>query len=113
MENALDLTMKAFMLRKAKFETLAYAFVQVLPVLKDYWKQKHTLAFELNFKTRHVLVLEPICNGEREAWLEMWLNGEVSTRQLKERMRQRFQWVEYYSFSDFLEGVKVWREREN
>ena len=112
MENALHLTMKAFKelkpTSKHKRETLAYAFEQIKPILKKYMKENHILELELNLKTKHVLALEPIKNGEREAWINLWLNNEVSTKQLEERMKLRFQWVEYLSFSDFLNGVESW-----
>jgi len=96
---------------KHRRETLAYAFEQLKPILKEYMKENHILALEIDLKTKHALALEPIHNGEREAWLEMWLNNDVSTEKLEKRMRLRFQWCEYLSFADFLEGVELWLRR--
>jgi len=112
---ALQLSIKAFeQLRftsKNKREIYICVLEQLkplLPLLIKYMKENHILAFEFNLRTKRVLALEPICNGEKEAWLRLWLNNEVSSRQLQKRMKQRFQWVEYLSFSDFLEGVESW-----
>jgi len=112
MENALRLTMKAFKelktTSKHKRETLAYAFEQVRPILRNYMKENHILALEPDLKTKRVLALEPISNGERGLWIDLWLNNDVSTKQLQKRMKLYYQWVEYLSFSDFLEGVESW-----
>lgn len=109
----IQLTKKAFNLHKVKRETLAYAFQQVKPILKEYMEKNHVLRLELDLKNKHALVLEPICNGEREAWIQLWLDGEVSTEQLRKRMKLRFQWVQYYSFIDFLEGMEFWLKEKS
>jgi len=104
----LELTKKAFSLRKAKHETLALAFQQIKPILEKYMKENHILELELNLKNKHVLALEPIDNGERDLWIRLWLDGDASAKQLEERMKHRFQWVEYLRFSGFLENVEAW-----
>jgi hypothetical protein len=71
-------------------------------------KENHVLAIELDLKNRKYLVLEPIPNVERNFWVEQWLNGELSTRRFKAQLKRRFQWVQYLSFSDFLNGVEAW-----
>jgi len=112
MENALRLTMKAFKelktTSKHKRETLAYAFEQVKPILRKYMKENHVLALELNLKTKRLLVLESIPNAERTFFVEEWLNGEISTKEFRKKLRKRFQWVQYFNLADFLEGVEVW-----
>ena len=95
---------------KHKRETLA--FEQIKPILKEYMKENHILAIELNLRSRKYLVLEPIPNAERNFWVEQWLCGEVSTRRFKAQLKQRFQWVQYLSFSDFLSGVEAWLENK-
>jgi len=104
----LGLTKKAFQLRKVKIETLKYAFEQIKPILRKYMREKGILELELDLKSKKVLVLEPILSGERDLWVRLWLNGEVPTEKLVDRMRERFQWVEYLDFSDFLSGVEIW-----
>jgi len=106
--NQIQLTKKAFSLPEAKRETLTYAFQQVKPILKEYMDENGILQLELDLKKKTAFVLEPIPNGERNLWIRLWLKGECSTRKLRERMKQRFQWVEYLSFCDFLEGVESW-----
>jgi regulator of replication initiation timing len=93
-----------------KKETLALAFERIKPILKEYMKENHILAIELDLKNRKYLVLEPIPNDERNFWVEQWLNGELPNKQLKKKLKQRFQWVQYLSFSDFLSGVEAWLE---
>lgn len=105
---ALDYTMKAFKLRKVKRETLILAFEQIKPLLERYMKENYVSAIRLDLETKHLSALEPISNAERHFWLEEWLNSEISTRQLKKRMKQHYHWVEYVSFSDFLSGVESW-----
>jgi hypothetical protein len=93
-----------------KRETLLLAFEQIKPILKEYMKENHVLAIDLDLKNRKYLVLEPIPNAERNFWVEEWLSGELSTRRFKAQLKRRFQWVQYLSFSDFLSGVEVWLE---
>ena len=71
-------------------------------------KENSVLAIEIDLKNRKYLTLEPIPNAERNFWVEQWLNGELPNKQLKKKLKQRFQWVQYLSFSDFLSGVEVW-----
>ena len=108
MTERIQLTKKAFNFHKVKRETLAYAFQQVKPILKEYMEKNHVLRLEVNLKNKHALALEPVRNGEREAWIQLWLDGKVSTDQLRKRMKLRFQWTEYLSFSDFLDGIESW-----
>jgi hypothetical protein len=108
----IQLTKKAFNLHKVKRETLAYAFQQIKPILKEYMEKNHILRLELNLKNKHALVLEPIWNGERDLWIRLWLDSDASSKQLRKRMKRRFQWVEYISFSDFLEDVEAWCKKE-
>jgi len=108
MENVLHLTMKAFQLHGVLRRTLILTFEQIKPILKRYMKENHVLRLEVNLKNKHAFALEPICNGEREAWLRLWLNDEISTKQLRKRMKERFQWVEYLNFADFLNDVEAW-----
>jgi hypothetical protein len=91
-----------------KKETLLLAFEQIKPILKEYMKENHVLAVELDLKNRKYLALEPIPNVERNFWVEQWLNGELSTRRFKAQLKRRFQWVQFLSFSDFLSGVEAW-----
>jgi hypothetical protein len=91
-------------------ETLALAFEQIKPILKAYMKENHVLAIELDFKNRNCLALESISHVERNFWVEEWLNGELSTRRFKARLKRRFQWVQYLSFSGFLSCVEAWLE---
>jgi regulator of replication initiation timing len=91
-----------------KRETLLLAFEQIKPILKEYMKENHILAIELDLKNRKYLVLEPIPNVERNFWVEQWLSGELSTRRFKAQLKRRFQWVQFLSFSDFLSGVEAW-----
>jgi hypothetical protein len=93
-----------------KRETLLLAFEQIKPILKEYMKENHVLAVELDLKNRKYLVLEPIPNVERNFWVEQWLSGELSTRRFKAQLKRRFQWVQFLSFSDFLSGVEAWLE---
>jgi len=106
------LSMKAFTNVKPKSkhqtETLAYAFEQIKPILKKYMDENQILQLEINLKNKHALALEPIDNAERQFFIESWLNNEISTKKLTEKLKQRFQWVEYLSFSDFLCGVESW-----
>jgi len=95
---------------KHKRETLA--FEQIKPILKEYMKENHILAIELNLRSRKYLVLEPISNAERNFWVEQWLNGEVPTRRFQAQLKQRFQWAQYLSFSDFLSGIEAWLENK-
>ena len=108
----LHLTIKAFRqlkpTSKHKRETLYYAFEQLKPLLKRYMKENHVLAIRLDLQTKHLLALEPINNAERQFWIDEWLNNEVSTRQLKKRMKQSHKLTEYLGFSDFLSGVESW-----
>ena len=108
----LRLTRKAFTnvkgTSKHKIETRAYAFEQIKPILKEYMEENHILKLEVNLKRKTAVALEPILNGERDLWIRLWLNGEVSTKQLRKRMKQHFQWVQYLSFNDFLESMKYW-----
>jgi len=97
---------------KHKRETLALAFEQIKPILKEYMKENHILAIELNLRSRKYLVLEPISNAERNFWVEQWLNGEVPTRRFQAQLKQRFQWAQYLSFSDFLSGIEAWLENK-
>jgi hypothetical protein len=113
---ALRLTRLAFAKVKPtsqkKRETLALAFEQIKAILKAYMKESRVLAIELDLKNRKCLVLEPIPNVERNFWVEQWLNGELPNKQLKKKLKQRFQWVQYLSFSDFLSGVETWLENK-
>jgi regulator of replication initiation timing len=93
-----------------KRETLLLAFEQIKPILKEYMKENHVLAVELDLKNRKYLALEPIPNAERNFWVEQWLSGELSTRRFKAQLKRRFQWVQFLSFSDFLSGVEAWLE---
>jgi hypothetical protein len=113
---ALRLTRLAFAKVKPtsqkKRETLALCFEQIKAILKEYMKENHVLAIELDLKNRKCLVLEPIPNVERNFWVEQWLSGELSTRRFKALLKRRFQWVQYLSFSDFLNGVEAWLENK-
>jgi hypothetical protein len=91
-----------------KRETLLLAFEQIKPILKEYMKENQILAIDLDLKKRKYLVLEPIPNVERNFWVEEWLSGELSNKQFKKKLKQRFQWVQYLSFCDFLSGVEAW-----
>jgi regulator of replication initiation timing len=93
-----------------KRETLLLAFEQIKPILKEYMKENHVLAVELDLKNRKYLALESIPNVERNFWVEQWLSGELSTRRFKAQLKRRFQWVQFLSFSDFLSGVEAWLE---
>jgi regulator of replication initiation timing len=111
------LTKKAFTNVKPKSkhqtETLAYAFEQIKPILKKYMNENQILQLEINLKNKHALALEPIDNAERQFFIESWLNNEISTKKLTEKLKQRFQWVEYLNFSDFLCSVESWLKSEN
>ena len=93
-----------------KRETLAYAYEQVKPLVKRFMRENNVLALEVNLKTKHVLALalEPIQNFERQFFVDSWLNNEISTKELKDKLGKRFQWVKYLNFSDFLSGVENW-----
>ena len=95
---------------KTKRETLALTFEQIKPILKEYMRENHVLAVELDLKNRKYLALESIPNVERNFWVEQWLSGELSTRRFKAQLKRRFQWVQFLSFSDFLSGVEAWLE---
>lgn len=110
-ENVLQtlcLSIKAFELQKCKRETLAYAFHQVEPILKEYMESTNKYELEVDLKNKHCLVFEPVENGERQFWVEQWLDNELSSERLTERLKTRYQWVEYLSFADFLCGVEAW-----
>jgi len=102
---ALRLTKLAFAKVKPtsqkKRETLALCFEQIKPILKEYMKENHILAIELDLKNRKCLVLEPIPNVERNFWVEQWLSGELSTRRFKAQLKRRFQWVQFLLFLIF------------
>ena len=55
------------------------------------------------------LILEPIPCGEKEMWIRMWLNGELSSRELlktiKDYVECPFQWSSWDT-DDFLRAVK-------
>jgi hypothetical protein len=91
-----------------KRETLAYAYEQVKPLVKRFMQENKILALEVDLSNRHVLACEPIQNFERQFFVDSWLNNEVSTKELKDKLGKRFQWVKYLNFSDFLSGVENW-----
>lgn len=113
----LRLTRKAFTnvkgTSKHKIETRALAFEQIKPILKEYMDENHILQLDLNLKDKTALALEPIDNGERDLWIRLWLHGDCSTRKLRKRMKQRFQWSQYLSFNDFLEGMEYWLKQKS
>jgi len=93
---------------KHKRETLYYAYEQVKPLIKRYMKANNILALEVDTQTFECMALEPVQNFERNFFVERWLEGNLSTREFKRRLKQRFQWVGYFSFADFLRGVEAW-----
>ncbi|MEM3700700.1 MAG: hypothetical protein QXL57_07545 [Candidatus Bathyarchaeia archaeon] len=109
---ALRLTKEAFdkvkPTSKHKRETLRYAVEQIKPLLKRYMRDNHVLAIELDYRKRRYLVLEPMPNAERQFWVNEWLEGDIPTKKLKQKLKVRYQWVQYLSFSDFLSGVEAW-----
>ena len=113
-ENVLQtlcLSIKTFELRKSKRETLAHAFHQVEPILKEYMEFTNKYELEVDLKNKHCLVFEPIERVERRFWVDEWLDSKLSSKQLCEKMKRRFQWVEYVSFADFLRGIELWLRR--
>ena len=111
MLQTLRLSIKAFELRKPKRETLSYAFHRIEPILKEYMMFTKKLELEVDLNNKHCLVFESIPNGERQFWVEQWLNNELLTEQLSERLKPRFQWAEYLGSADFLKGVELWLRR--
>jgi len=113
----LRLTRKAFTnvkgKTKHKIETRALAFEQIKPILKQYMEENHILQLDLNLKDETAFALEPVGNGERDLWIRLWLHGDCSTRKLRKRMKQRFQWSEYPSFNDFLNGMEFWLKQKS
>jgi hypothetical protein len=92
-----------------KRETLAYAYEQVKPLIKRFMGENNVLALEVNLRTKRALALEPIQKVERQFFVDSWLNNEISTKELKGKLKHRFyHWVEYLNFSDFLSGVENW-----
>jgi hypothetical protein len=91
-----------------KRETLAYAFEQIKPILKKYMNENQILQLEINLKNKRAFTLEPIDKFERQFFVDSWLNNEISTKELKDKLGKRFQWVEYLNFADFLSGVENW-----
>jgi hypothetical protein len=91
-----------------KRETLTYAIEQIEPLLKRYMRKNKILALEVNLRNKHALTLEPIQNFERQIFVDSWLNNEISTKELKSKLKQRFHWVEYLNFADFLRSVEGW-----
>jgi len=106
MENALDYTIKAFKLRKAKLDTLGLCFEQIKPILKRYMEKNQIPYIKVNLKTRKALVVEPIPNAVKQWVIEQWLNNQLSNERFKEWLGYRFQNVHYLNFADFLETVK-------
>lgn len=108
-----ELAEKAFSLRKAKRETLAYAFQQIKPVLEEYMKENCVLELEVNLEDGDFETVEAISHGEREMWVSMWLKGELSTKQLLKAIRDfrkfHVQRVSHgYGFDGFLREVESW-----
>gem|GEM_PF-3257086 len=112
MENALKLTIQAFEKVKPtsakKRETLALCFEQVTPILKEFMEANNIPYIEVDLETRRALVVEPIPNAIKQVWIEQWLNGELSTEQLKEWLNCKFQNTHYLNFADFLKDVEFW-----
>jgi hypothetical protein len=106
MENALNLTIKAFKLRRVKHDTLIMAFEQIKPILERYMEKNQISYIKVDLKTKEALVVEPIPNAVRQFWVNEWLEGECSTEELKKWMDCRFQNTHYLNFADFLETIK-------
>jgi hypothetical protein len=102
MKNALDYTIKAFKLRKAKHDTLAFCFEQIKPILKEYMEKNNIAYIKVDLKTREALVVEPIPKAVKQWVIEQWLSNELSNEELKEWIECRFQNVHYSNFADFL-----------
>lgn len=109
----IQLTKKTFQLRKCKLITLHYAIEQIEPILKKYMENKDVLKITFDLRKKHVLALEPIENCERNMWIRLWLDNEFSTEKLVENMKHNYQWVEYVSISDFLNGIETWIKETN
>jgi len=77
-------------------------------ILERYMVENEILAIEIDLKKKQCMVLEPIANAERQFWVEEWLRGELPTRRLQKKLKERFQWVLYVSFFDFLKKVETW-----
>lgn len=111
-EKALAFTIKAFEKVKPtsakKRETLAYAFEQIEPLLMRYMKENNIPLLKVDLKTKRALVVEPVPNAIKQAWVEQWLSGELSTEQFKEWLRCRYQNAFYFNFADFLKDVEFW-----
>ncbi|MEM5867749.1 MAG: hypothetical protein QXG39_07505 [Candidatus Aenigmatarchaeota archaeon] len=112
MENALALTITAFdkvkPTSRKKRETLALCFEQVKGILKDFMREKGIPLVEVNLETKEALVVEPIPNMIKQAWVQEWLNGELSTEQFEKWLNCKFQNTHYVNFADFLRDVEAW-----
>lgn len=101
---------------KHKRETLTFNQAMLAtplkPLIKRYMKAHKILALELDLKTLRCLTLEPIQNWEKDLHVRMWLEGELKTSDFQEKLKKKWQWVEYLSFSDFLRGVEAWLNPE-
>lgn len=108
----LESTKKAFQLCKCKLITLHYVVEQIEPILKRYMENKDVLKVTFDLRKKDVLALEPIENCERDLWVQLWLDDELSTEELVERMKYTYQTVQYTNVSDFLGDIEAWIKRE-
>lgn len=73
-------------------------------IIEEYMNDNGVLRIEIDFKNNTVLVLEPISSEEKGFLTELWINNEISTRQLRIYMKKQYQWTQYF-LKDFLNEV--------
>ena len=73
-------------------------------IIEAYMIENHILRITLDFKEGTALVYEPIRKEEKELFVHLWLNGELSTKKLRSQMKQIYRWTQY-CLEDFLKMV--------
>lgn len=108
-----QLSRKAFQQHTGNMEILTRAFEKLKPTLAEYMEQHEILSMTLNLEDDDFETVEPISHGEREMWVDLWLQGELSTKQLlkeiKDFQKCHVQCVSHgYGFDEFLREVERW-----
>jgi hypothetical protein len=103
---ALDYTIKAFKLRKVKYDTLVLCFEQIKPILERYMEKNQIPYVRVDLKTKEALIVEPIPNAMKQWIIEQWLNNQLSNEDFKKWLGYRFQNTHYLNFADFLQNLE-------